>query len=469
MIRRRLGTLIGAGCLAGLAAAAPATASGGPNDPLFAQQWGLAKVGAPAAWSVSTGRGVAIGIVDTGVSLNHEDLAGKVVASTNCVGSGGAAASCQGSGQDDNGHGTHVAGIAAAITGNGKGVAGMAPDARLVVAKVMNSSGSGNLSDVEAGIQWVVDHGARVVNLSLGSDLPALSGILGGSLGGAVEYAWNHGAVPVLAAGNTNLFGMGSSNYGNADAVVVGATGPNDEVAPYSSPVGNAKWALVAPGGDGQDATGPSCAAPAQPSCIVSTYWTASNPDRGYAYDQGTSMAAPLVSGTLALLLSEGLSPAQAVQTLLGTADHSVSCGSGCAGRLDAARAVASVGGGTARVSGAPGGATPATGRYPSAAGSGGSVSGGAYPAGVAPGLSAPALGVPSPAAPGSTTVSGPTTSAPLRAAVGSTGRSAGAGSGGAALPAGIIAAVALAAVAAGALFRWRPDLVERLRAGAGR
>lgn len=355
-------------------AVVPASATvSAPNDPFFPRQWNLTQVGAPLAWTRATGQGVIIGIVDTGVDLEQEDLAGKVLASTDCVGSEGDEAACTGSGQDDNGHGTHVAGIAAADTNNGKGIAGMAPNAKLVVAKALNSQGSGSFADVNAGIEWVVAHGARVVNLSLGSDIPALDGLAGANLTTGVNYAWSHGAIPVMAAGNENFFGLGSSNYANVNAVIVGATGPDDRVASYSSPLGNAKWALVAPGGDGEDSSGsPSCEGAAQADCIISTWWSASNPVDEYAYDQGTSMATPMVSGTLALLLGEGLDPTQAVNTLLSSADKSVSCGSGCAGRLDAARAVGaevsvqsrsqgtpttgagSTGGGSSRASSAP-------------------------------------------------------------------------------------------------------------------
>lgn len=324
----------------GLAGAARASVTQ-PNDPFFPQQWNMTQVGAPAAWTKSTGQGVVIGVVDTGVDLTQQDLAGKVLATTDCVGSGGNPADCSGSGQDDNGHGTHVSGIAAADTDNGVGVAGMAPSAKLVVAKALDSSGSGNFNDVNAGIEWVVEHGARVVNLSLGSDLPGLSGLVGGSLTSGVDYAWSHGAIPVIAAGNENFFGLGSSNYGDVNAVIVGATGPHKEIASYSSPLGNAKWAIVAPGGDGQDSNGdPVCTGSAQPACIISTWWSTSNPTSEYAYDQGTSMATPMVSGALALLMAQGLNPTQAVDRLLATADKSVSCGSNCAGLLDAAKAV---------------------------------------------------------------------------------------------------------------------------------
>ena len=392
----------------GLLGVARAGAAGPtPNDPFFPAQWNLTKVGAPSAWTRSSGTGVVIGVVDTGVDLNHQDLAGKVLATTDCVGSAGQEASCTGSGQDDNGHGTHVSGIAAADTGNGLGVAGTAPGAKLVVAKALDSNGSGNFNDVNAGIEWVVDHGARVVTLSLGADVPGLGGLVGGSLTQGVNYAWSHGAVAVIAAGNENFFGLGSSNYGDVNAVIVGATGPHDELAPYSSPLGNAKWALVAPGGDGTDAGGnPVCTGTAQASCIVSTYWSATNATSEYAYDQGTSMATPMVSGTLALLLGMGLSPTQAVDRLLSSADKSVSCGTDCAGRLDAAGAV-----------GAPavppgGGGSPPTTAHPPSGPSGTTATTRPSPApSLAPGGSLPAQPaptVPSPSTTDSTLAPGP-------------------------------------------------------------
>ncbi|HEY3239374.1 MAG TPA: S8 family serine peptidase, partial [Acidimicrobiia bacterium] len=208
--------------------------AGASNDPDFSKQWALDRIGASTAWASATGAGVRIGIVDTGVDLNHEDLAGKVVAHTSCVGSGGDQARCTGSAQDDQGHGTHVSGIAAARRDNNVGVAGVAPDAELVVAKALNSAGAGNEEDIVAGIKWVVDNGAKVVNLSLGDPNFIFTSLLGTSMKEGIDYAWAHGAVAVLAAGNTNLLGLGSSNYGDLNALVVGATGPSDEVASYS-------------------------------------------------------------------------------------------------------------------------------------------------------------------------------------------------------------------------------------------
>jgi len=308
--------------------------AGASNDPGFEKQWNLQKIGAEAAWTRTTGAHVRVGIVDAGVDLTHEDLANRVVASTSCLKSDGDAGKCTGSGQDDVGHGTHVAGIIAANRDNGIGVAGVAPDAELVVAKVADAGGGISIEDANAGIHWVVDHGARVVNLSLGDLLFVRTAAFGSKLSEGIEYAWSKGAVPVIASGNSGLFGsgIGSQEYGDLDALVVGATGPDDLVATYSSPTGNAKWAIVAPGGaaDGEET-----------HKVWSTFWEKDKPNQ-YAYLAGTSMAAPHVTGAVALLLAQGLSPQQAVQRLLDTADKSVPCGpdsSTCRGRLDVDKA----------------------------------------------------------------------------------------------------------------------------------
>jgi len=330
-VRLRSVTLKCRAVFALFAAAAIAVGTGGPalaTGDLSAAQWDMRQIGAPAAWARTMGAGVKVGIVDTGADPNHEDLGGKVVAFANCVGG------CKDAGAfDDNGHGTHVSGISAAAN-NGIGINGVAPAAQLVVAKVLDSSGSGSVDDVNAGIHWVVDHGAQVVNLSLGSETSLLSLFGDSSLSDGVEYAWTHGSVAVLAAGNTNFFGLGSSNYGSAHAIVVGSTGPDGEVASYSSPLGNAMWGIVAPGGDDTDQADCSDTGQQQSRCVLSTW-----PGNRYAWDQGTSMATPHVTGTVALLRSEGLSAAQAVQRVLDTAAK-VPCGQGCQGRLDTAAAV---------------------------------------------------------------------------------------------------------------------------------
>ena len=322
---------------AGLALAAgfspPARAA---TDPAFEKQWGINTIGAPAAWTKTTGAGVRIGIVDTGIDLPHEDLAGRLVASTTCLETDGNPLECEGTAQDDFGHGTHVAGIAAAIKDNGRGVAGVAPDAELLVAKVFKGA-TATPSDVIAGIKWVVDHGAQVVNLSLGGALFVVSATFGSQLTTGVEYAWKNGAVPVVASGNDDLFGagIGSAEYGNINALVVGATGHDDKVAGYSSPTGNAKWAIIAPGGSGSRGDGDN---------IYSTYWSKGKTNH-YGYLAGTSMATPHVTGAVALLLAQGLTKEQAVERILATADP-VSCGANsqyCRGRLNVARATGAI------------------------------------------------------------------------------------------------------------------------------
>ena len=329
--RRTVAVLAGLALAAGLAPPAHAT-----NDTHWGKQWGMEVIGAPAAWTRTTGAGVKIGIVDTGVDLTHEDLAGQIVETTSCLQTDGNPLKCTGTAQDDFGHGTHVAGIAAAIKDNGKGVAGVAPDARLVVAKVFKGS-TADEADVIAGIKWVVDHGAKVVNLSLGGAVFVAAATFGSELTTGVEYAWKHGAVPVVASGNDDLFGagIGSSEYGEMNALVVGATGRDDKVTEYSSPTGNAKWAILAPGGSNTQTTADD---------IYSTYWSKGK-QNDYGYLAGTSMAAPHVTGAVALLLAQGLTKEQAVEKLLTTTDK-VPCGPNsdhCTGRLNVARATGAI------------------------------------------------------------------------------------------------------------------------------
>ena len=364
-MRRRWVRAFGAPALLAVVAAVGvggwATAASSSNDPYFAEQWALTKINAPSAWSKSTGTGVRIGVIDTGIDLPHEDLAPKVAASTSCVGARGIPEACSGSAQDDQGHGTHVSGIAAAVTANNKGVAGVAPDAQLVVVKALGSNGSGALNDVNAGIKWAVNKGARVINLSLESDGSQVIVAPGQSLSDGVDYAYSHNAVVVIAAGNSTPSLFGAAGYANINAVIVGATGRNDEVAWYSSSLAGAKWGLVAPGGDARGPDGrASCAGALATDCIVSAGWFSGRVNQ-YADDEGTSMATPHVAGVLALIMAQNptLTAAAAVQKLLGSAD-AIPCGDGCRGRVNAAAAVgAAVPAGPPAPSAAPAGPRP--------------------------------------------------------------------------------------------------------------
>ncbi|HVE45601.1 MAG TPA: S8 family serine peptidase [Acidimicrobiales bacterium] len=301
--------------------AAPAPA-GAVTDPRLPEQWGLTTIGAPAAWSVGTGSGITIAVVDTGADFEHEDLRPKLLAGRNFVDPAASA-------QDDQGHGSHVAGIAAAATGNGVGVAGTAPGARILPVKVLDSGGSGSVDDISEGIRWAAANGAHVINLSLGPNA-VLATLLGSGLEGAVNEAWSKGSVVVIAAGNDFLF---SSSYSTVNAVVVTATTREDRQAGYASGVGSAKWGISAPGGAGGSR-------PADD--ILSSHWEAGSPN-DYEFLAGTSMATPYVAGAAAVLRGLGLSPQQTVERLLSTAKDLGPPGrdsSYGAGRLDLAAAV---------------------------------------------------------------------------------------------------------------------------------
>jgi serine protease len=327
----------------------PAEGAATADDPVFAQglQWGLERIGAPEAWDRGTGEGVTIAVVDSGVDLGHEDLRGQLAGHISCIGASGDPGRCRGSGQDDNGHGSHVAGIALAATDNGRGMAGVAPGARLLAVRVLanecTSAGctaSGTAADVSAGIRWAVDQGADVINLSLGGG--SLQAALGCAFCEAIDYAWSKGAIAVVAAGNDSVL---PSGFGDEPAVIVTATTRDDQRASYSNAssgiLREARWPVSAPGGEAE--TDPrDCGTGGSPKGVLSTYWSTGLRDQ-YACLAGTSMAAPHVSGALALLLGTGLRPQAAVDRLLATVTDLGPTGRDTTfgfGRIDVARAV---------------------------------------------------------------------------------------------------------------------------------
>jgi subtilisin family serine protease len=305
------------------ARAVPAT----PNDPAFPLQWNLRMIGAPSAWQVATGAGSTIAVVDTGVDLKHEDLKNKIVGHANCIGAGALGHACtdgSNAGQDDNGHGTHVAGIAAAATDNQTGVAGTAPGASILAVKVLDSGGSGSPDDVAAGIRYATDHGATVINLSLGNISQSL---FGPSFQSALDYAFTHGALPVIAAGNNFVLPSGPIT----DAIVVGALNRAGLKASYSN-LQSSQWSIMAPGGEPDD-TSDTCST--APQGVLSTYLS------DYACLSGTSMAAPHVSGAAAVVRNTGLTdPQSIVDKLRSTARSLPTTGLDGAGALDLAAAV---------------------------------------------------------------------------------------------------------------------------------
>ena len=162
------------------------------NDPLLAQQWGIFATGADRVWSITTGKGVTVAVVDSG-SGPHPDLADSLLPGHSFFGS---VETPDGNDIDTSGHGSHVAGIIAAAANNGIGGSGVAPNAKILPIKVLDQAGQGDARDVAAGVRYAADNGAKVINLSLGGATES------SSLTQAITYANDKGALVIAAAGN---------------------------------------------------------------------------------------------------------------------------------------------------------------------------------------------------------------------------------------------------------------------------
>lgn len=252
-----------------------------PNDPYYAFQWGFRMIGADLVRDKVKPAKIArvtIAVIDTGVNSNHKDLKVNIVPGYNFVDNNTNT-------MDHFGHGTHVAGIAAGLTNNDVGIAGIAGGSKIMPVKVLDDNGDGSDADIIKGIRYATDHGAQVINISLGG--PDSSN----AMQDAITYAIKHGVNVVAAAGNEN---GPIETPGNCKGVItVGAIDRNGKRASYSN--FGPKLDVTAPGSD-----------------ILSTYIDGNGPS-DYTYFSGTSMAAPFVSGVVAMVkaANPNLSPAE--------------------------------------------------------------------------------------------------------------------------------------------------------------
>ncbi|MBI4676524.1 MAG: S8 family peptidase [Elusimicrobia bacterium] len=228
--------------------------------------WGIARVNAPAAWAVTKGKGVKVAVVDTGIDFDHPDLKANIAGGWSAVDTENPQ-----NYKDDNGHGTHVAGTIAALD-DAAGVVGVAPETTLYAVKVLDKNGSGNFSDVIAGMEWTVTNKMVVVNMSLGASKG------NEALQAAVEAMAKAGVTLVAAAGNNG----GAVGYPASypQAIAISASGPEDKVAYFSSR--GPQIAFIGPG--------------------VSIQSTSMG--GGYRALSGTSMSCPHVAGLAALAVA---------------------------------------------------------------------------------------------------------------------------------------------------------------------
>ncbi|RKS74075.1 subtilisin family serine protease [Motilibacter peucedani] len=254
-----------------VATASDVSAAAAYDDPYRSMQWALDRLRHDQVSALPVaGPAPVVAVIDTGIQGSHPDLAGVQVAGYDAI---RGTAIAPGTATDPNGHGTHVAGIIGAVGGNGVGVTGFLRSARIMPVRVLGSAGTGLGSTIAQGMIWAVDHGAKVLNLSLGG-----SGV-DAQEQAAVDYAEAHGALVVAAAGNQgDAANPVEYPAGFVKTLAVGATAQaGDAIAPYST-------------------HGPQVDISAPGDQVTSTY-----PTSVYANDSGTSMATPYVAAAAAL------------------------------------------------------------------------------------------------------------------------------------------------------------------------
>ncbi len=301
-------------------------AAGPVNDPLFPRQWALGQIRGPGAWARGfRGRGTVIAILDSGIDQGHPDLLPNRLEGVDMYARVKKIPDCPPGPEDDDGHGTHTAGIAAAAANNGIGVAGVAPEAKILPIKVGDAS-TVDFDAVVAGIRWAADQGADVASLSVatGEGVPVAGAQLAPlepQLEAAVEYAWSRGTVVVAAAGNKST-PLCSYPAAAAKAVCVTASDRAGKPTTYSNAGAEPDGTTVvrAPGGGGTPGTVDICE-----DNVLSTLWPQSasggcKSTKGYDTLAGTSMAAPHVAGLAALLAGAGLTAPEIVARLKDTA-----------------------------------------------------------------------------------------------------------------------------------------------------